>query len=506
MFSRLLRNVAVSAVAYGVISGVGLLLAPFLISIYGLAGYGQILLARIFLPNAFFGLLDLGIGETTIRAVAHARARNDWHPCGATLALLISLAGGISIMIGGAVAGLAPFLPGWLGIAADQQAGFTNVLLLTAILQPFLFFSLIAEGILKGLEQFKNLRSCEIASALFQGVSAVTLGIMDFGPNWIAASLLASLIFRFALVTTIAVRQLGRHHMRLRRWSPANSQDVFRWTRLMMGSKFLGTIQHQLASPLIGLLIGPAAVGAYDAAVRLPRFSKTVFGLLSTTVMPLSASLRATNENDQIARLGYYGILGAYSLTAPFAIFAMFFSQAILSLWLGAAVAQYWPWQSAMFLIVLLNVPLSFGSAILLADHAASQAMLKLTVLQVLLQSVGALALLGTLHQWAFVLAQTVSVCLVFPMQLRLLHDRLGLPGRLAWSMLRISLWAIAIWGSAAWFFPGVHGVWELLSILAIGTSVFIAGMPALTMDREERAFIISAARGLRRRKPMDAV
>lgn len=46
----------------------------------------------------------------------------------------------------------------------------------------------------------------------------------------------------------------------------------------MFATKILDTLQTQAASPLIGLLIGPAAVGALDAVVRLPHFAKLLLG------------------------------------------------------------------------------------------------------------------------------------------------------------------------------------------------------------------------------------
>jgi len=78
MFAPLLRNVAISGVAYAIVSGVGLFLAPLLIATYGLAGHGQILVARMFLPSGFFALFDVGVSETATRKVANARSTLRW--------------------------------------------------------------------------------------------------------------------------------------------------------------------------------------------------------------------------------------------------------------------------------------------------------------------------------------------------------------------------------------------------------------------------------------------
>jgi len=105
----------------------------------------------------------------------------------------------------------------------------------------------------------------------------------------------------------------------------------------MLGAKLIGVLQNQIASPLVGLLLGPAAVGLYDAVVRLPRFVKSLFGLISSTVFPLASRLRSDNDEGGTGKLAYYGILGAVLVTWPTAIAAAIFSKPILGFWVGTS-------------------------------------------------------------------------------------------------------------------------------------------------------------------------
>src|ERR1044072_6376714 len=104
----------------------------------------------------------------------------------------------------------------------------------------------------------------------------------------------------------------------------------------MLANRLLGAFQTQIASPLIGLLLGPAAVGAFDAVLRLPRFAKSLLSLLSTTVLPVSAGLKARADKGGLRRLGNYGILAALVISAPPTLFAMVYSRALLEYWIGA--------------------------------------------------------------------------------------------------------------------------------------------------------------------------
>ena len=503
MFPKLINNIAITAVAYAVISGVGLLLAPFLIATYGLGGYGQILLARVFLPSAFVGLLDLGIGETATRSVSHAGATGDWAEGSATLSLLTVIALAVSAVVCLALALLAQPIARWMAIAPAETDGFVLVLRLTAALQPFLFLSLVAEGALKGLEKFRVLRTCEVAAAVLQGALAITLGLAGFGPNWVAASLLLSLLVRFAMMSAAAYAMLRPHGVSWSRWSPALRYEVIGWSRIMLGSKLLGTIQNQIASPIIGFVFGPPAVGAYDAVVRLPRFAKTAFSLISTTVLPTATGLRSSGDRARLASLGYYGILGAFVVCAPFALFALVFSEPILRLWIGPQVVAFWPWQSAMFVVALLNVPISFGGAILLAERGGSQQLLRLTTLQVALQLAGALALLHVMGAWAFVLAQTASVLMVFLAQMTLIRRTLDLPARLLGNLGRIVLLSSAV--ALALLLAHRPATWiELAAELSVGLAVVAAITPWLLFDPSERTALLGLWRRLRGLKAVD--
>ena len=78
MFASLIKNTAISAVAFLLVSVLGLLLVPYLIQHYGVAGFGVISLARLFVPLMGLGLFDLGFGELSTQAVARSRGLSTW--------------------------------------------------------------------------------------------------------------------------------------------------------------------------------------------------------------------------------------------------------------------------------------------------------------------------------------------------------------------------------------------------------------------------------------------
>lgn len=487
MLSGLARNIAITGVAYSLISAIGLLLAPFLIAAYGLAGYGQILLARLFLPSASFGFLDLGLGENATRAIAEANATGNWGRAGRALRLLVVQALLIGLITAVGLALATPFLPELLSIAPGQEAAFRNVLWTSAAMEPLLFLVLLAEGVLKGCERFRQLRSCEVASTLTYAGLAVAAVLAGLPSHFVAFALLAGLGVRMVLAFAFARAALRGTPILLRHWDEATRREIGGWTRTMIFNKVLGTFQTQAALPLLGLLVGPAAVGAFDAVVRIPRFTKAVFSLIGSTVLPLASRLRVDADTSGTARLGTVGIVGAMALCGPPTFAAMAYSHSILHFWIGDTVAGFWPWQSLMFVVSLLSIAISFGGAILLADRPASRLLNRLTAIQVLIQVTLSLALLPWLSPWSFVLGQAISVLVVFPLQFRTLRASLGLASDVFGRLVRICVISAAIALSFRLIWPDVSMV-ELLIMLCAICLVSWSVLPRLALDPQTRA------------------
>lgn len=494
MFTSLLRNIAITGVAYGIVSGVGLLLAPFLIAAYGLGGYGQILIARTFLPTGFFALFDVGLGENTTRQVATARAGAGWDQLSGALSLLAVMAIAVGLAVGAAMYLGTGHLTRWFSIAADQRAGFSHILRITAILQPLLLLSLVAEGVVKGFERFDIMRTIEVIAAVSYAAGALALGIGGYGPNWIAGALLASIVLRFVIAAGAASMLLRKSGAGLGRWNRDSSREVVRWSVTMLSSKIVGSLQNQVAGPLIGLILSPAALGLYDVVVRLPRFAKVVFSLVGSTVLPLASRLRSVNQHAATGRLAYYGIMGAVAATWPAAVACAVFSQPLLNAWIDRGVGLYWPWQSLMFAITMFSVPISFGGAIALAEQTATRRLVRLAAIQVFIQLPISLALVGTLGQWSFILGQAVAVVATFPLQYKILRQTLFIERNLPLRMTLVAGIAASV-ALAIAFLHEPANVWELVALG--GASVILASvlLPWAILDRAERAEILAMAR-----------
>lgn len=103
------------------------------------------------------------------------------------------------------------------------------------------------------------------------------------------------------------------------------------------------------------------------------------------------------------------------------------YSEALMHYRIGDQVISFWGWQSAMFLVSILSVAVSFGGAGLLADRRTAIALNRLTHWDVSVQILLSIALVGLLDQWSFVLGQLILAVLFFPFKLELIRRSLAM-------------------------------------------------------------------------------
>ncbi len=468
MLGPLFRNVALSAAAFFVVSVVGLLLVPVLIAKYGLAGFGHVAVARLFVPVAALAVLDFGFGEIATQAVARARANGDWQRC----ARLLTLASVGSVGVG-AAAGIglfvaSPWIPGWMSIAAADRPGLTGVLVATSVAMPLLFLSLVCEGIVKGFESYLAQRGIEVLSAL--SYAGLTLGAIwtDRDVNVVCYALLISLVLRALVAGAVAVHSLNLRGIRPARSLSDDRSHFYALSRVMAANKVLGATQSQSPPLLIGVFFGPLAVGTYDALNRLPRFAKGVLGTLSSTVLPVATRLDSVADNKGLRRLGQTGVLVIGLVSLPPLAAAITFSEPILRLWIGASLSTMWQWQAALFLVPAASVLVGFGATALLGRPHVVSMMNRLVALQIALQLTISVVAGAWLRELGFVLGQVTAVLLTFVLQMRQVNTELGVPGAANWRLLRMLGVTIALGVPGALLAGRIHS-WSSLALGSVG-------------------------------------
>ena len=426
MLTRLVRNTAVSFIAYAAVAGINLLLVPVLVGAYGLDGYGLLVLTRVFLPSGF-AIADLGLSETGTIVVARARAAGVWDGASRQLTLLLAVSVIVAVVIGAILLVGSPALTMWLHVGAEFRPSFVVLVRVTAVSLIVFYPALLLEGVVKGYERYTLLRALDVLSTVTYALGAVFA--VRAGYSYVAVAYLFLAVnalksITLGLCALPALRRIDFHVD----WGDVESRtEVWQRTRLMMHNKILGALQTQLPPLVIGFVVNPAGVGTYDVLTRVPRAVKSVLSLLGAALLPVSARLEESGDHGRMRTLGTAGFSMVPAIAFPGLLGAAVFSPELLRVWLGPDLVDLWPWLAVMFLVPALNIVLNVGQTMMQVRARYLQLANRISTVQIATQYAVSLALVPWLRELAFIAGQIVALFVGFPLQLRLLLREQGI-------------------------------------------------------------------------------
>lgn len=429
MFKSLIQNTLISSAAFFAVSVLGLLLVPYLMSAYGVAGFGVISMARLFVPLMGMGIFDLGFGEIAAHSVARARVERDWEHAQAVLFQIFLLALFTGAVLGGLLYLLAASIGEWMSITGALRVHFQDALELTAVLLPLLFVSLVFEGVIKGFEEFKLQRLIEVLVALAYTASAIYMVQTGISLYWVCVVFLLAQSGRALLALVFARRLLRPYSSTFNRFCPNARAEI--WTRSpgLSVSKILGTTQSNGPVLLISFLLGPTSVGVYEALSRIPRFAKSIVGLVNGIVQPMAARLDSGEQSTtDMAKLIGNGTLLLGCVVLPLYASAMAFSEPILRIWLSNEFSDLWYWQSALFVFPALAGLVGFGASALIGRVKSVLSFNRIALFFIVVQLCIGLLLQSWLKEFAFIVGQVVAAVFAFAFQLKVIHRAVTLP------------------------------------------------------------------------------
>jgi O-antigen/teichoic acid export membrane protein len=506
MLRSLVRNVGISAGALLVISVVGLLLVPVLIRQYGIAGLGCIMIARLFLPSGGIGLFDFGVSDIAAQSVAIGQVDGNWKRVLRRLGLLALVTLALAFALAMPLLIFAPQLTITVGVYEPQSVDFVEILRWIAALLPILFLSLICEGCLKGFANFRALRLAEVSSAIVYACAALFFVLEGAGFKWIVYSYLASLIMRAVMMTlslrhsTPSVLSLSFHFL------PEDIAYLRERATLFFTSRFLGTVQHQLPTVLIALMVGPVGVGLYDTLARLPRFAKSVLGVVNTTLLPYATRMDAAGDDARMKLLLKFGLTLLPAIIFPPLVAVAAVSPGLLGVWVGPQFAANGSWLALFWALPALNTVVSFQNHVMMMRNSYLKANNRLAIAQIIVQLVISLTLLGSLSQFAFVAGYIGSMVALFVWQLSLTRKEVQLP---AHHLQRLLIYAVVLTGVVVMthFVDGIArpSDWISLGCVAIAAWSALAALTyAFFLGTNERAMLAAIIKMIFQRKKVD--
>lgn len=474
MYKILLSNTLISAISYLIISVLGIASVSWLVKAYGLAAYGAIVLARLFLPSGLAMILEFGAADITSHVIASARGNGQWRQAGATLTALSVLIAASSTLICLLGYGLLPTLVAWAAPAqVDNLRDILEALRVNILLLPLAMMGLLAEGAIRGLEKYGLVRSIEVAASAGYALGCYCviragrsyLDIVYLGIAIAAMRMLGGLICGYFCLTS--------YPLTLRSWRAEGLREAWRRLAVTMPNRLLGNIQTSSIPLVVGLALGPAAAGSYDVLMRLPRFAKAVLGLMNSAIMPFASRLEAEQRQADVTRMVEIGLVLMSAACAP-PLFALAgFSEPILRLWLGGALGDFWAWQSFAFVFPMVSLLVGFALNALFSRTHVYRQLTYFVAMRILIQFAIGFALLHILGERAFILGLIVATLVMAFWEFKIIFREHRLSWNAGRQMLAVFGIGVITNAGAIPLAAQIHSATELLLGLGIYTIVF---------------------------------
>lgn len=427
MIKRLIQNTIISTVAFGAAALLGLIVIPVIIRTWGVTEFGLIVITRLLLPTGMMAVLDLGLSEVATQVVARAREHRDWNLAGRQLSFLAVLSALLALVLSAVIWLGTPYLAVIMKVDAAHVERFTRILHYTAIANLLLVPALVWEGIVKGFERYNLLRISEFITTVAYVALAIWASRVSASFDVVAYIYLATLVARALAVLVAVVTALRAKSTHFAAWTAEIRRELFHRCMLLLQGRLIGGITGPIQPFVIGLLLGPTAVGTYDALVRLSRVSKIVVSLLTSALLPVASRLDERGSTTTFQRLGELGLIMLPMFTVPPLAAAAILSPDIMRIWIGPLLVPYAFWMGLSFLIPICAQYLAIGSIIFLTRPEIQARLNLLMGLQLLIWAVVSAATFGLFSERALILGQVVGNLAVLPWQINTLRQALNL-------------------------------------------------------------------------------
>lgn len=499
--TRITRNAASSYANHTASVLVGLLLTPFLVHGLGDARFG--IWTLVFSVAAYFGILDLGIGQAVVKYVAEYHARRECDRLNELLSTAFVAFLGLGGIIFGLSAALALVLPTLFRVPPQHEAEARLMVILmggTLFLQfPFAIFA----GVLAGLQRYEVEKGIGAAMWVTNGV--LSLAVLAVGGGLLGLTAVwSTVILSGRAAQFVAAR---RYYAELRLAPSLVSRAS---TRSLTGFSiwlFLLQLGRQVSlnsDPLvIAALLGPAAVAPYAIGSKLANALRMAPEPFIAILVPIFSRLHALDGRTRVQEGYLMATRAVLTLALPVAAALWFTAPGLIQVWVGERYVE----QSSVITRVLL---LAFVSIVSVAPVTPvitavqpPRALSALTTVAALLNAAASLLLVSQVGlvgaAFGTLLTNGVLGLLLFPYACRQLGIPLAQLGRRA--LLPVALPLVPPL-AIGWVLSGFVGR-DLASTLALGLSIlagYLGSYVVLGLSAGERARVGAILRGVAHR------
>lgn len=483
----------------------GLIVLPFNLRYLGAAEYG--LLVLVASVSSYFSVLELGYGSATVKYVAEYRARRDALALNQIVSTTFFLFTGLGLLCYLVAIGVAALLPHLFSLAPGQVRTGRIVLLIIAANVALHFAFSVYGAVVNGFE--RNYRNVSVSLASEAAAAIGNLSVLLLGGGVVQVVAVTTVI-RMAPYWFYR-RNAHQVFPELRiRWSHVRRErlrELTGFSAYLAVMDWSARLTYAFDAIILGALLGTGAVAVYSVGQKMSDGLSRLTQQLHTVLFPaivhrsVVTSLEAQGQlMVRAARLQLavaVGLCGCIAAAAPVLIRA----------WVGPGFETSVGIAQLLAGIVVLRTSMAMPATVLKATghhRFAAWAMAACAVASVLLSIVlvKTLGLVGI--AWGPAICVSVlTVGVIYPRACRVIELPLRAAARqIVWPALWPVLPAAALLLFTTPRLPA--RLMFVLPQLALGALVYAAGFLLRGLDREERQWMWTKVRSLRRKPPQE--
>jgi len=192
-------------------------------------------------------------------------------------------------------------------------------------------------------------------------------------------------------------------------------REVWPTAGLIFLGKISGLVYHQTPRLLIGIILNPAVMTAYEVVSKLPRFIKVMLGFVNSAVMPASSELWALKEKVRLSRLFEKGVRYQIYFSFPIVTGAIYLAEEFLISWVGSEFAYLS--KLLMFLLIwnLFTILVTYGGSMFIGMNVRLKELALLSFLTAVLSIIVALMSIRDYQLTGVIVGYVSALLIIFP-------------------------------------------------------------------------------------------
>jgi O-antigen/teichoic acid export membrane protein len=483
----------------------GLIVLPFNLRYLGASDYGLLVLVASI--TTYFSVLELGYGSATVKYVAEYRAKRDAVALNQIVSTTFFLFTGLGILCYAVAIGVAVLLPHMFALAPAQVHTGRIVLLIIAANVAIHFTVSVFGAVVNGFERNYRNASYGLASETAAAIANLAVLLLGGGLVQVVAVTTAIRLAPYWFYRRNAHQVFPELQIRWAYVQRARLRELTGFSAYLAVMDWSARLTYAFDAIILGTLLNTGAVAVYSVGQKmsdgLSRLTQQLHTVLFPAIVHRSMVTSVEAQRQLMIRAARLQLAVAIAMCGCVAAAA----PVLIRAWVGPGFETSVRIAQLLIVIVVLRTSMAMPATVLKATghhRFAAAAMAGCAVASVLLSIVlvNTLGLIGI--GWGpAVCVSVLAVGFIYPRACRALElPMLSAYRQIVWPALWPVLPAVALLRLTMPLLP--PRLMFLLPQLALGVLVYAAGFLLWGLERDERQWMWTKVRSLRRKPPQE--